>query len=136
MIGNSGRTDGRTILLVQKYTTIAARWIFGLWYFITGGAWLLTHASGHGAAHLEVTAGAIAFQKALTASRFMDPLLAFACFFGGGGWMTVDRCYMSISRKTTSVYAVHSPMHVVTVRPVRMRLGIFFARLTIIVALQ
>ena len=84
MIRNSGPTDGRTILLVQNYTTTAGRWIFGLWYFITGGAWLVTHALGNGAAHPEVTAGAIAFQKALTASRFMDPLLAFACFFGGG----------------------------------------------------
>ena len=44
----------------------------------------MTHALGHAAAHREVAAGAIAFQNALTESRFMDPLLAFACLFGGG----------------------------------------------------
>lgn len=33
--------------------------------------------------HREVAAGAVAFQKALTESRFMDPLLALTCFVGG-----------------------------------------------------
>ncbi len=66
-----------------KYVAIAARWIFGLWYLATGAAWLLTHALGRSAAHREVTPGAIAFQKALSESQFMDPLLALTCFFGG-----------------------------------------------------
>jgi hypothetical protein len=59
--------------MLLKYIAIAGRWIFGLWYLITGGAWLLAHAIGRGAAHHEVTAGAIAFQHALTESHFMDP---------------------------------------------------------------
>jgi hypothetical protein len=70
--------------MLLKYVAIAGRWIFGLWYLITGGAWLVTRALGRGAAHQEVAAGAIAFQKALTESHFMDPLLALTCFFGGG----------------------------------------------------
>jgi hypothetical protein len=68
---------------LPKYFDIAGRWIFGLWYLMTGGAWLATHALGRGAAHQETAAGAIAFQKALTESHFMDPLLAIACLFGG-----------------------------------------------------
>jgi hypothetical protein len=71
-----------------KYIAIAGRWIFGLWYLTTGGAWLVAHALGHGAAHHEVAAGAIAFQKALTESHFMDPLLALTCFFGGAALLT------------------------------------------------
>jgi hypothetical protein len=70
-------------LMLLKYIAIAGRWIFGLWYLLTGGAWLVAHALGRGAAHHEVTAGAIAFQKALTESHFMDPLLALTCLFGG-----------------------------------------------------
>ena len=69
--------------MLLKYITIAGRWIFGLWYLITGGAWLVAHAIGRGTAHREVAAGAIAFQKALTESHFMDPLLALTCLFGG-----------------------------------------------------
>jgi hypothetical protein len=70
-------------LMLLKYIAIAGRWIFGLWYLLTGGAWLVAHALGRGAAHHEVTAGAIALQKALTESHFMDPLLALTCLFGG-----------------------------------------------------
>jgi hypothetical protein len=44
----------------------------------------VTHALGRGASHQETASGAIAFQKALTESHFMDPLLAIACLFGGG----------------------------------------------------
>jgi hypothetical protein len=68
---------------VLKYFSIASRWIFGLWYLFTGGAWLVAHAVGRAAAHREVADGAIAFQKALTESHFMDPLLALTCLFGG-----------------------------------------------------
>ena len=70
--------------MLPKYLDIAARWIFGLWYSVTGGAWLVTHALGRGAAHQETAAGAIAFQKALADSHFMDPLVAIACLLGGG----------------------------------------------------
>jgi hypothetical protein len=69
--------------MLLKYVASAARWIFGLWYLITGGAWVVAHGLGRGAAHHEVAAGAIAFQTALTESRFMDPLLAVTCLFGG-----------------------------------------------------
>jgi hypothetical protein len=67
-----------------KHVATAGRWIFGLWYLLTGAMWLVTHALRRGTAHQEVTTGAIAFQKALTESHFMDPLLAFACLLGGG----------------------------------------------------
>jgi hypothetical protein len=70
-------------LILPKYVDIAGRWIFGLWYLMTGGTWLVTHALGRGAAHQETASGAIAFQKALTESHFMDPLLAIACLLGG-----------------------------------------------------
>jgi hypothetical protein len=69
--------------MLLKYVSVAARWIFGLWYFITGGAWLAGHLLGSGVTHHEVVASAIAFQAALTESRFMDPLLATTCLFGG-----------------------------------------------------
>ena len=75
-------------LTLRKYVAIAGRWIFGLWYLVTGGAWLVTHALGRGAAHLETASGAIAFQRALTESHFMDPLLAIACLFGGGALLS------------------------------------------------
>jgi hypothetical protein len=69
--------------MLLKYITVAGRWIFGLWYLITGGAWLVAHALGRSAAHHERTAGAIAFQQALTDSHFLDPLLALTCLVGG-----------------------------------------------------
>jgi len=69
--------------MLLKCLALSGRWIFGLWYFITGGAWLVAHAIGRGAAHHELAPGAIAFQKALTESLFMDPLLAVTCLFGG-----------------------------------------------------
>jgi hypothetical protein len=74
--------------MFPKYIVIAGRWIFALWYLMTGGAWLLSHALGRGAAHQETASGAIAFQKALTESHFMDPLLAIACFVGGGALLS------------------------------------------------
>jgi hypothetical protein len=69
--------------MLLKYASVVARSIFGLWYSISGGAWLVGHLLGRGVAHHEVAAGAIAFQAALTESRFMDPLLATTCLFGG-----------------------------------------------------
>ncbi len=74
-------------MMSLKYVFIAARWIFGLWYFLTGMVWIVGHALGRGAQHLEVAAGALAFQKALTASGFMDPLLAVTCLFGGAAML-------------------------------------------------
>jgi hypothetical protein len=69
--------------MLLKYISIAARWSFSLWYFLTGAAWLVSHGLGRVTQHREVAAGAIAFQKALTESGFMDPLLAITCLFGG-----------------------------------------------------
>jgi hypothetical protein len=86
-LNDHGRTVADSVsrpnTTLRQYISGAARWIFGLWYLITGLAWLVNHAVGRGGAHREVTAGAIAFQAALTDSRFMDPLLALACLFGG-----------------------------------------------------
>ena len=70
--------------MLPKYLDIAARWIFGLWYLMTGSSWLVTHALGRGVAHQETAAGAMAFQKALADSQFMEPLVAVACLLGGG----------------------------------------------------
>src|ERR1700744_4250654 len=69
-------------MLLKRIDT-TGRWIFGLWYLVTGGTWLLSHVLGRGGAHRETASGAIAFQKALSESHFMDPLVAIACLFGG-----------------------------------------------------
>ena len=96
------------------YFAIAARWIFGLWYALTGGSWLVTHALRRGTAHHEVTAGAIAFQKALTESNFMDPLLALTCFVGGAALFL---------RRTT-------PLGIVMLAPVVVVIFLFHLMLT------
>jgi len=69
--------------MLSKYVGITGRWVFALWYVLTGGVWLVSHALGRDATRREVAAGAIAFQHALTASHFMDPLLAVTCLVGG-----------------------------------------------------
>ena len=66
-----------------KHCAIIARWIFSLWYLVTGATWLVTHAIGRGTAHHEVTPGAAAFQVALAQSQFMEPLIALTCLVGG-----------------------------------------------------
>jgi hypothetical protein len=73
--------------MLLKYIAIGARWIFGLWYLVTGGSWLANYALGRGGAHQETVVGAIAFQKALTETHFMDPLLAVACLLGGAAML-------------------------------------------------
>ena len=67
-----------------KYIAIAGRWVFALWYLLSGGTWLVTHILGRAAVNHEVTPGAIAFTNALAESQFMNPLLALTCLIGGG----------------------------------------------------
>jgi hypothetical protein len=95
--------------MLLKYVAFAARWIFGLWYLLTGGVWFVAHGLGRGAAHREVTAGAVAFQRALTESQFMDPLLALTCFVGGAALLI---------RRT-------SPLGIVILAPVVMVIFLF-----------
>jgi hypothetical protein len=100
--------------MLLKYVFVAARRVFGLWYFITGGAWFVSHLLGRGVAHHEVAAGAIAFQTALTESRFMDPLLASTCLFGGAALLF---------RRT-------SPLGIVVLAPVVVVIFLFHAVLS------
>lgn len=74
--------------MLLKYIDIAGRWLFALWYVLTGGVWLVSHALGRDPTHREVAAGAIAFQKALTATHFMDPLLALTCLVAGAALLS------------------------------------------------
>ena len=73
---------------------------------MTGGAWLATHALGRGSAHQETASGAIAFQKALTASHFMDPLLAIACLVGGGALLIRRTAPLGIEMLAPIVVAI------------------------------
>jgi hypothetical protein len=100
--------------MLLKYIDIAGRWIFGLWYVLTGGVWLVSHALGRDATHREVAAGAIAFQKALTATHFMDPLLALTCLVGG---------VALLSRRT-------APLGIVMLAPVVVVIFLFHVVLT------
>jgi hypothetical protein len=100
--------------MLPKYLAIAARWIFGLWYLTTGGAWFIARALGREAAHHEITPGAIAFQKALTETRFMDPLLALACLLGGAALLV---------RRT-------APLGIVMLAPVVVVIFLFHLALT------
>jgi len=67
-----------------KYIAIAGRWVFALWYLLSGGMWLVTHILGRAAVNHEVTPSAIAFTNALAETQFMNPLLALTCLIGGG----------------------------------------------------
>lgn len=65
----------------------AARWIFALFYFMTGIAITLFTVFGIGSPPSQPTQAAGAFAEALTASRFIDPLCAVAYILGGGALM-------------------------------------------------
>ena len=62
---------------------LISRWIFGLFYFATG-VWIALAQFGLSAPPPQPTPAASAFTNALTASRFVDPLIAVAYLFGGG----------------------------------------------------
>jgi len=68
----------------RDYLPAVARWLFGLFYFSTGTAILLFTFFGLGSPPQQPTPDAAAFTAALTASRFIDPLSAFAFIVGGG----------------------------------------------------
>jgi len=61
-----------------------ARVVFGLFYFATGVAILLYALFGIGGPPNQPTPEASEFTMALTASRFVDPLLSLAYLIGGG----------------------------------------------------
>lgn len=60
-----------------------ARGVFGLFYFGTG-IMIVLGQFGLGEAPRQPNAAAQAFTDALTASRFMDPLIALSYLVGGG----------------------------------------------------
>ena len=62
----------------------AARWIFGLFYFVTGIAIFLYTFFGIGTPPNQPTPEAGAFTLALTSSHFMDPLVSLVYLVGGG----------------------------------------------------
>ena len=65
------------------YAVVAGRWVFGLFYALTGlaiGAYILF---GIGAPPAQPTAAAKAFTDALALAAFIDPLLATTYIAGG-----------------------------------------------------
>jgi len=75
--------------MLHRNVITTARWIFGLFYFGTGVA-IVLGLFGLGSAPQQPTAAASAFAKALTDSRFIDPLLA-AVFLVGGATLLIRR---------------------------------------------
>jgi hypothetical protein len=65
--------------VIKKYTFLAARLIFALWYFCVGIIGFVTNNASKDTAH-----AATAFEKALAETGFMNLLLCAACFAGGG----------------------------------------------------
>ena len=60
-----------------------ARWVFGLFYVAVGTAWLVLAAMGKPFPQPINNAGEHAFVQALTASGFIDPLVAATNLIGG-----------------------------------------------------
>jgi hypothetical protein len=89
---------------------VAGRWIFGLFYFATGVAIVLATAFGIGHPPRQPTAAAEAFTQALTASRFMDPLVAFAYLAGGAALLrlrTAPPGVVLLAPVVTSIFCFH-----------------------------
>src|SRR4051794_26105113 len=67
----------------HSYALIAGRWIFGLFYALTGLMIAMHTLFGIGSPPAQPTAAAAAFTDALTRSGFIDPLLAITYTCGG-----------------------------------------------------
>ena len=65
--------------MIKKYAFMAARLVFALYYFCVGIIGFVTNNAAKDAAN-----AAIAFEKALAETGFMNLLLCAACFAGGG----------------------------------------------------
>lgn len=65
--------------MFQKYASLASRLIFALYYFGVGVVGLAFGDRAKDIAHAPT-----AFQRALSETGFMDPLLCLACLIGGG----------------------------------------------------
>ena len=63
----------------MKYLLVAVRLIFALYYFGVGALGLIT-----GDRAKDIANAATPFQRALSETGFMDPLLCLACLAGGG----------------------------------------------------
>lgn len=63
----------------MKYVPIVARLVFALFYFGVGALGLIT-----GDRAKDIANAATSFQRALSETGFMDPLLCLACLVGGG----------------------------------------------------
>jgi hypothetical protein len=67
----------------SSYILVAARWIFGVFYAMTGFAVALHTLFGVGSPPAQPTLPATAFTEALTRSGFIDPLMALTYICGG-----------------------------------------------------
>jgi len=69
--------------MYNSYFLIAGRWIFGVFYALTGLAIAAHVLFGVGSPPTQTTTAAAAFTDALTRSGFIDPLLAISYVVGG-----------------------------------------------------
>ena len=70
-----------------RFADAAARWIFGLFYLATG-VWVAIATATRQGGPKQPTPRAAAFTDALTATGFMDPLLAVAYLLGGAALLS------------------------------------------------
>jgi hypothetical protein len=68
--------------VLLKYLSMAARLIFGLWYFGVGVIGFITNDAVKDAA-----TAATPLEKAMAESLFINPLLCLACLVGGGAML-------------------------------------------------
>jgi hypothetical protein len=75
---------------MKQFALTAVRSLFGLFFFSTGMWILVSVTTGLTRPPAQPTPGAAAFMDALSATGFMDPLLALS-FILGGGFVIFDR---------------------------------------------
>jgi hypothetical protein len=75
---------------MRRYARVAVRSVYGLFFLLTGIWILLTLSTGLTSPPPQPTPAATAFMEALSATGFIDPLLAVS-FILGGGSLLVDR---------------------------------------------
>ena len=89
----------------HEYFSIAARWIFGLFYFAVG-VWIVFSFFGLASAPQQPTPAAEAFMKALGQSQFIDPLLALTYLVGGGALLVRRTTPLGIALLTPVVVVI------------------------------
>ena len=64
------------------------RWLYGLFFLLTGVWIILSVSTGFTSPPPQPNARAAAFMQALSATGFIDPLLAFSFILGGGALLS------------------------------------------------